>query len=228
VVVDEATCVILPVKAFARGKTRLRDALSDHARETLARAMFSRALQAALTCPRVAAVYVISNGDDVAELVHATDTRRRAVVLRDPDASMTLAALMDWALREAAQRGMRRGLVLMADLPTIEEHDIAALCDALDRCDCVIVSDRRGLSTNGLGLRLPFRGRTAFGQPDSFARHCAHARALGLELEVLANGHIAHDVDIADDLFATAGTTASLDETTGVSPASIRAGRTQA
>ena len=192
------TCVILPAKTFAQAKTRLRSLLSDQARCALARELFLRALRVSLSCPSVAATYVVTNGDDVAELA----TEHRAEVLRDPDSTQSLAALMDWALREATVRGASRALIVMADLPAIEPCDIEALCATLDVHDCVLVPDRRGQSTNALGLRLPFAGRTAFGHAESLAEHRALARSLGLRAWVLANGRIAHDVDVPEDLLA--------------------------
>ncbi|HET8939480.1 MAG TPA: 2-phospho-L-lactate guanylyltransferase [Polyangiales bacterium] len=200
VVTPARTCVILPVKTFAQGKTRLRAQLSDHARAGLARDMFLGVLHASQHCADLAATYVVTNGADVAELVHRNDTKQPATVLRDPRPNMTLGALMDWAIAEVAQRGATRALILMADLPALEIRDLNALCAALDEHDCVLVPDRRGLSTNALGLRLPFVGQTAFGEPDSFARHSAHMAKLALRVRVLLNGRIAHDVDIPDDL----------------------------
>jgi 2-phospho-L-lactate guanylyltransferase len=199
-VAEADTCVILPVKSFAQGKTRLRTQLSDQARATLARDLFVRALCAALQCPRVSTTYVITNGEDVASVVRITDSERHAVVLRDPEPTRPLAELMDWALAEVCARGAARALILMADLPAIEAGDLELLCTALDFHDCVLVPDRRGQSTNALGLHLPFHGRTAFGQPDSLAQHQALARALGLRAWVLANARIAHDIDVPEDL----------------------------
>lgn len=207
-VVDQ-TCVILPAKAFAQAKTRLRGQLSDQARAALARQLFLRALRVALSAPRVSTVYVVTNGDDVADLVHANDPAQRAEVLRDPEPKISLAALMDWSLREASLRGPTRGLILMADLPCIEVCDLDAVCSALDDHDCVLVPDRRGHSTNALGLRLPFPGRTAFGHPDSLAQHQAHAHALGLRAWVLTNARIAHDVDLPEDLLPELGRAAA-------------------
>jgi 2-phospho-L-lactate guanylyltransferase len=204
VVAAGRTCVILPVKAFATGKTRLRAQLSDQARARLARDMFMGVLHASQDCAQVAATYVVTNGTDVAELVHRNDTKHQAAVLRDPRPDMTLAELMDWAIAEVSQRGATRALILMADLPALETRDLTALCTVLDEHDCVLVADRRGQSTNALGLRLPFAGQTAFGEPDSFARHNAHMAALELRVHVLANPRLAHDVDIPDDLITMA------------------------
>jgi len=196
----ERTCVILPAKGFAQAKTRLRAHMSDQARCALARELLMRALRVSLRSPSVSATYVVTNGDDVAELVHELDTERRAAVLRDPGPNLSLAALMDWALREATLRGSSRALIVMADLPAIEPCDIEAVLATLDAYDCVLVPDRRGQSTNALALRLPFAGRTAFGHAQSLAEHRALARALSLRTWVLANGRIAHDVDVPEDL----------------------------
>lgn len=203
VVTATRTCVILPVKAFTQGKTRLRAQLTDQARARLARDMFLGVLHAAQDCAQLAATYVVTNGADVAELVHRNHAEHRTAVLRDPRADMTLASLMDWAIGEVSQRGATRALILMADLPALETRDLSELCAALDEHDGVLVPDRRGQSTNALGLRLPFAGQTAFGEPDSFARHRAHMAALELRARVLVNGRIAHDVDIPDDLLTT-------------------------
>lgn len=212
VVAAARTCVILPAKAFAQGKTRLRPQLSDPARASLAREMFLRVLHASLRCSDISATYVVTNGLDVAELVQRHDRAARATVLHDPRTSMTLAELMDWSLGEASRRGATRALIVMADLPALEARDLSELCAALDDHDAVLVPDRRGQSTNALGLRLPFGGQTAFGQPDSFARHSAQLHALELSARVLVNGRIGHDVDIPDDLLTTPAT---LDECHG-------------
>ena len=195
----DRTCVILPMKSFGLAKTRLRDGMSDAARSALARAMFERALLAVVQCQRVDDTYVVTNGDDVAASVNALDDARIRV-LRDPRPDMALADLMDWSLDAVATHAATRALILMADLPRLETRDIDELCSALDHSDCVLVSDQRGKSTNALGMRLPFRGVTSFGQPDSFALHQQLVQGLGLRTRYASNARIAHDVDIPEDL----------------------------
>ena len=113
---------------------------------------------------------------------------------------MPLAELMDWALQEVAERAAERALIVMADIPSLTPCDLDELCSALDDHDCVLAPDRRGHSTNALGLRLPFCGKTAFGHPDSFALHDQRARELGLRTRLAGNARIAHDIDIIEDL----------------------------
>ena len=195
----ERTCVILPAKTFSQGKTRLRSKLTDRARSELARALFQRSLQVSLQCPSVTTTYVVTNGDDVAELARSATPPAQREVLRDPGPG-SLANLMDWALHQAWLRGSQRALIIMADLPAVQSADLEAVCSALDACDCVLVPDRRGRSTNAFGLHLPFPGRTAFGHESSLALHRGQARALGLRTRVLSNDRIAHDVDVPEDL----------------------------
>jgi 2-phospho-L-lactate guanylyltransferase len=107
---------------------------------------------------------------------------------------------MDWALQEVAERAAERALIVMADIPGLASCDLDELCGTLDDNDCVLVPDRRGTSTNALGLRLPFHGKTAFGHPDSLALHDRRVRELGLRTRVAGNARIAHDIDVIEDL----------------------------
>jgi 2-phospho-L-lactate guanylyltransferase len=196
------TCVLIPMKRFVLAKTRLRARRDPAERAKLGRAMFERVLHAA----NGHETWVLTNGDDVAQLARQLGSH----VLEDPPPPLTaaegtptttaLGSLVDWGLRELAARGVRRALVLMADLPLIEPEDVAQLSAALEGADLAATSDRRGHSTNALALRLPFAARTAFGDPRSYALHLRRARALGLRALEVPNERIAHDVDIPDDL----------------------------
>lgn len=193
----DLTSVVLPMKAFASAKSRLRSQLSDAARIELARAMFRNVVNASLHCHScIQRTFVVTNGSEVAGEALALG----AEVLWDPAPGMTLGALMDWALQELTSRGFKRSLVLMSDLPRVQAEDIGDLCTFLDTHDCVIVPDRRGQSTNALAVHLPWVTQTAFGLPDSCHQHAARARALGLRGLVLPRARLGHDVDVADDL----------------------------
>jgi 2-phospho-L-lactate guanylyltransferase len=195
------TAVLIPMKCFALAKTRLRMRLDPSERAALGRAMFQRVLRATSGCD----TWVLTNGDDVAQLARQLGSH----VLEDPPQPLTaaveasstaLGSLIDWGLRELAAQGVRRALVLMADLPLIEPDDVARLMAALDRVELAATSDRRGHSTNALALHLPFAARTAFGDPRSYALHLRRARELGLRTMELPNARIAHDIDIPEDL----------------------------
>jgi len=191
------TCVLVPMKDFARAKSRLRGHLEDAARAELARNMFERVLAAACGCELVQSTYVITDGLDVARRARA----RGAQVLTDPTPALPgLGALLDWGLAQLRARGALRALVLMGDLPGLEPSDVRSLCALLDRYHVVAVPDGRGRSTNALGVRLPYQAATAFGDPDSYTEHLRRSRALGLAVCEHASPGLAHDVDLVADL----------------------------
>jgi 2-phospho-L-lactate guanylyltransferase (CobY/MobA/RfbA family) len=90
--------------------------------------------------------------------------------------------------------------VLMADLPRIERGDVAELLAALADHDVALVRDHLGRHTNALALTPPTLMATCFGRDDSFAAHCAAARAAGLRTAHVKNERIAFDVDLPVDL----------------------------
>ena len=137
---------------------------------------------------------VATGGDVVASLAVA----RGAHVLRVHGAG-TLADVVDRALVEVASRGAATAVVLMADLPRIEPADVRALLAALRDHDVALVRDHLGHHTNALALAPPTAMATCFGREDSFAAHCAAARAAGLRLAVVENDRIAFDVDLPVD-----------------------------
>jgi len=190
-------CALVPMKRFSDAKTRLRPRLDDATRAQLSRVVFERVLSAALACPLIDAACVLTNGEDVAGVAQAAGAE---VLLDPPSPSRSLSELVDRGLADVAQRGATRAVVLMADLPRITERDVADVCAALVTHDVVAAPDRRGHSTNVLGVRLPFPIGTAFGHRDSYTVHRVRARAARLRLYELERAQLAHDLDLPEDL----------------------------
>jgi 2-phospho-L-lactate guanylyltransferase len=180
---------IVPAKSLARGKSRLRSVLADDERARFARQLIEHTLDVLRAC-ELDGVLVATDGDDVADLARA----RGAQVLRDREGT-SLAAVVDRALGDAASRGARAAVVLMADLPWVEPNDVRLLRDALGDHDVVVVSDHLRRHTNALAMAPPCAISTCFGHEDSFAAHCSAAREAGLRLTVIDNERIAFDVD---------------------------------
>lgn len=187
--------VLIPMKRFALAKSRLSVRLAEADRAALARSMFERVLGAARACDENQTC-VITNGDDVAELA----LRAGAHVLRDPQPTAALGALLDWGIEQLVGRHATRVVVLMGDLPRIVASDVRGCFEALEEVEMVVCADRRRKSTNALGLRVPFGAKTAFGDAESYALHLARARELGARVRELVNPRIAHDVDTEGDL----------------------------
>lgn len=189
---------LLPVKSFARGKSRLGSALGDAARSALARRMFEHVLAITTSVDALAGTLVVTDGDDVAALAIA----KGAHVLADPHGA-SLAQAVDAGLTWLQGHGADAAIVLMADLPELAASDVHAVLDARTRADVVVVTDGSGSFTNALALPLQRGYTTCFGAPGSAARHLARARVLGLGAEILDNARIAFDVDTPDDVLAS-------------------------
>jgi len=184
---------IVPAKSLMQGKSRLRPVLDDDERARFAQRLLEHVLDVLGAC-ELDGVLVATGGDDVASLAAS----RGAHVLRDRGGG-SLADVVDRALAEVASRGAGRALVLMADLPRIEPGDVGGLLAALDDHDVALVRDHAGRHTNALALAPPTAMATCFGREDSFAAHCAAARAAGLRVLVVENERIAFDVDLPAD-----------------------------
>jgi 2-phospho-L-lactate guanylyltransferase len=206
--VKHCTWAIVPAKSLIHGKSRLSSVLADDDRIRFARRLLEHVLGVLRASP-VEGVLVATNGDDVAEIA----LRAGASVLGDqgdaPRASArrprALAAVVDRALHVAGARGADAAIVLMADLPLLEPRDVEALTGALIDHDIVLARDHLGRHTNALAVAPPTAIETCFGSDDSFAEHCAAARAAGLRLALLDNDRIAFDVDGPADHLAFTG-----------------------
>jgi 2-phospho-L-lactate guanylyltransferase len=184
---------VVPAKSLLQGKSRLRPVLGDVDRARFAQHLLEHVLDVLGAC-ELDGVLVATGGDDVASLA----TSRGAHVLRD-EGKGSLADVVDRALAEVASRGAAAAVVLMADLPKIEPGDVAALLAALDGHDVVLACDHLGHHTNALALAPPTAMATCFGREDSFAAHCAAARAAGLNAALVDSERIAFDVDLPAD-----------------------------
>jgi 2-phospho-L-lactate guanylyltransferase len=188
---------VVPVKCFARGKSRLGAVLSRAERSALARELCEHVLGVLSSCEEIAGVLVVTDCAIVERYVAA----RGAHVIRDASRG-SLAAIADQALGELARRGARGALVLMSDLPVLERSDVVRLVAALDEAPVVLAPDLLEYGTNALALSPPNRLATCFGSETSFDRHLARARASDLSVVVHRSEGTGRDLDSPDDLTA--------------------------
>jgi 2-phospho-L-lactate guanylyltransferase len=183
--------LVVPVKTLARAKSRLA-VLAGPVRPALALAVAADTVRAALDCPPVRHVIVVT--DD--ELAAAELGRLGAVVLADePDAGLNPA--LEYGAGAAVARDPRSGVgALSADLPALRPTELHRALRHAARWPQAIVSDSAGLGTTLYTARpgVPFRPR--FG-PGSRRRHI-DAGAREISPDDLPG--LRRDVDTAADL----------------------------
>lgn len=194
---------VVPVKSFARTKQRLAGALVPEDRARLARAMFADVLDALMHAPSLAGLLVVTGDPDAACMARAAG----AQVLHEAQGEGTAAAVA-LAARELAAAGRGGMLVLPADVPAITVDDVEALVAAHaarttkdGKPAVTLVAAGADGGTNALVCSPPDALPPCFG-PDSFSRHVATSRLLGMEPCVLQLERLSRDIDRPEDLQA--------------------------
>ena len=181
---------LIPVKELAQAKARLAPVLDDGARRRLALALFRDVLAAALACPALDAVAVVTRDEEVLALA----IEAGAEGLPEPGG---LNEALTSAAETLGQRDADRLIVLAADLPLATSDDIAAVAQA--GADVVVAPSRDG-GTNALALPLPVGAITFRFGADSARRHLDGAQEAGLRSLRLDLPNLAFDLDTPEDL----------------------------
>jgi 2-phospho-L-lactate guanylyltransferase len=220
--------VLLPVKVLARAKSRLAVLAGDRRRE-LALALAADTVEAAVACPEVARVVVVTSDPVAGRLLSALG----AVVVPDGPAGAPaglpapgdppaggvdgLGAQegLNAALRHGAAVAARRwpgtGLAaLTADLPALRPAELAAALRAAAAAGGVAAGGVTASSATafvpdaaGVGTTLyAARSLEAFRPRFGGASRARHAAAGAAELTLAGQPGLHRDVDTADDLRA--------------------------
>lgn len=185
--------LVVPVKVLSRAKTRLA-ALAGPDRAALALAMAADTVSAALRCPEVARVLVIT-GDRQA----AAELRGLGAVIVTEQPGGGLNPALRQAAAKAGARWPRSGVAaLTADLPALRPAELSGALRAAARWPQAFVPDAAGSGTTLYAVRPGTAFRPRFG-PGSAARHQA-AGAVPLTQPGLAS--LRRDVDAPPDLAA--------------------------
>jgi 2-phospho-L-lactate guanylyltransferase len=209
--------VLLPVKVLARAKSRLAVLAGDRRRE-LALAFASDTVTAALACPEVARVLVVTS-DPVAgrllaglgaiivadEPADRSATRGAAAAAAAPSVIGELGVqdALNAALRHGAAVAARRwpgtGLAaLTADLPALSPAELATALRAASPAPAAFVPDAAGVGTTLYAVPPGGEFRPLFGG----ASRARHAAAGAVELDAGDLTGLRRDVDTPDDLRA--------------------------
>ena len=179
--------VVVPIRSFEAGKSRLGTRLDPSARAELLRAMAENVVAAAGTMP----VAVVSDAREVRRWAAALGLS----VLDDPGTlDLAAAAGLGWA----ARAGFGRVVIAHADLPLATTLAPVAADGA--RPVVTAVPCHRDDGTPVLALPTSATGFTFAYGPGSFRRHAAAARAAGLAFRVRRDTSLGRDVDAPEDL----------------------------
>lgn len=180
---------LVPIKARAECKGRLRTELGMPARLALAREMLAHVLTEVARSNYVDKVVVVSPERD-------TLPPDISVVA---DQGTDLNDALQLGRRFAFSQGARELLVLAADLPQVTAAEIDAFIVTGRRRGIAIATDWGGVGTNALFIATPSRFAFRFG-PDSRSRHEREARRHGVEAALCRLPGLAADLDTGADL----------------------------
>ena len=180
--------VVVPVRAFRLGNTRLAAGLDDVTRTALAQQLATRVVQAAGDAP----VVVVTSAPEVAAWAHAAGVQ----VVADPG---SLDAAARDGVAALAELGCRRAVVAHADLPFVRSY--ASVTHDAGTPTAVLVPCHHDDGTPVLSIPTDAAASFAFAYgTGSFRRHVAAARAAGLSVRVVRDRTLAFDVDTVDDI----------------------------
>jgi 2-phospho-L-lactate guanylyltransferase len=179
--------VVIPIRSFEAGKSRLGARLDPARRADLLRAMAENVVSAAAPLP----VAVVSSAREV----RAWAAELELTVLDDPGSlDLAAAAGLGWA----GATGFERVVVAHADLPLA--RSLAPVAADGPRPIVTAVPCHRDDGTPVLSLPTTATGFVFAYGPGSFRRHAAAARAAGLAFRVRRDRRLGRDVDNPEDL----------------------------
>ena len=185
--------LIVPVKPFAEGKSRLSEELPPAERARLSRRLLHHVLTTAAIDGLFMQTIVVSRDPGAAEIAEEYG----ATLLAEEGGELNAA--LEQARELALRQGASAILVLPADLPQLSADDLAKLVQYANAAPSMIIAPSRDGGTNALLLRPPRLIPFAFGV-DSFAQHLTLARRAGISPVVVNTPTLAFDLDSPSDL----------------------------
>lgn len=186
--------LVVPLKPLARAKSRLGRTAGGLLRPRLALAFAQDTVAAALACPGVRDVLVVTDDPVAGEALSALGAR----VVADAPAAGLNAALSHGARAVRAVRPGAAVAALNADLPALRPAELARVLDFAAAFPRAFVTDAAGIGTTFLSASPGTELRPAFGGP-SRARHLTSGAA---EITLSGIESVRRDVDTGEDLLA--------------------------
>ncbi|MDN3294273.1 2-phospho-L-lactate guanylyltransferase [Streptomyces ficellus] len=186
--------LVVPLKPLARAKSRLAGAAGPLARQRLALAFAQDTVAAALACPSVRDVSVVTDDAAAAPVLLALGAR---VVPDRPGAGLN-AALAYGAEVIRARRPGAPVATLNADLPALRPAELSRVLAVAAQFPRAFLADAAGIGTTLLSAAPGVELRPAFGGA-SRRRHLLSGAVEMLPADVAS---VRQDVDTGDDLRA--------------------------
>ncbi|MEG8277823.1 2-phospho-L-lactate guanylyltransferase [Streptomyces sp. AHA2] len=184
--------LVVPLKPLARAKSRLADTADDGLRPGLALAFAQDTVAAALACPAVRDVAVVTDDGRAGRELAALG----AAIVPDEPGNGLNAALAHGTDVVRSRRPAARVAALNADLPALRPGELSRVLEAAGEFPRAFLADAAAIGTTLLAAAPGRELRPAFGA-GSRARH----RASGaVELAVAGVDSVRQDVDTGADL----------------------------
>ncbi len=185
--------LLVPLKPFGEGKSRLSPVLPATRRAALSQQLFQHLIAQARASTVLAGTIVVSRDRSVMADIH--DPKIHFL----PEAGTGLNQALAQGRQAALAHGADALLVLPADLPYVTTADIALLHGLGARQPAVVLVPSADNGTNALLLHPPTAIDFAFG-PNSFDHHRHAAQRAGIASIVHTSTTLAFDLDNPRDL----------------------------
>jgi 2-phospho-L-lactate/phosphoenolpyruvate guanylyltransferase len=178
--------LVIPIRSFADGKTRLASLLPAKQRAELLCHMASGVVRAADGLTTV----IVSSAEEVRAWASSGG-------LACIDDAGSLDAAAEAGIAWARAQGFRRAIVAHADLPLA--RNFRTVIDGFAEEDVVLVRGNRDRGTPVLAIPTNVAFRFCYG-PGSFDRHLAEARRRNLPAHCVVDAGLATDLDTPEDV----------------------------
>lgn len=185
--------LLLPVKPFSQGKSRLSSNLHEHERLVLNRALMRHVFETARTSHLFENIVVISRDVEVLDLARTHNAHALA------EQGYGLNRALDQGRSYALARHAPALLVLPADLPNLTIADLQLILQNGRFPGSIVIAPSSDGGTNALFMRPPHLLSFQFGR-NSFQAHCNAARQQRLTIHTAVSPGLQTDIDLPEDL----------------------------
>jgi len=185
---------ILPVKPLSQSKTRLAHILSPAERAALTQHLIEQTIETLQKSSAINQILVVSRD----ERVLSTAQRYQTFTFTE-SAPYELKTAVTQATKYATLQAVDYILIIPADLPFLQAHEIQNILDKVSSSEsCIICPDEKQNGTNALIIPPSINFRFQYG-PNSYQKHLVEAKRLNLTIQTITTPGISFDLDTEAD-----------------------------